>query len=282
MSQAADAITATLMALHKLEPGEEPDFRVQTQDDLVATRTEVSRTMTSLLAGIAGVSLVVGGIGIMNIMLVSVTERTREIGLRLAIGARGSDVLFQFLIEAVVISLVGGAMGVALGYGFAEVLRYYRQLPVLVPAESVAIAVAVLRRRRHLLRFLSGAEGGGARSDRSAALRIAPTPFAHHARDFNHEEHEEEPAFMFFMPFMVDVRWGEPSPRRLRSLVARARNFCAQRLQPLDEIGVAALDGFDLAARCSRLRRPAPRRSAPCRNGCRGCRARGRAASSGR
>ena len=141
MSQAADAITTTLMALHKLEPGEEPDFRVQTQDDLVATRTEVSRTMTSLLAGIAGVSLVVGGIGIMNIMLVSVTERTREIGLRLAIGARGSDVLFQFLIEAVVISLVGGAIGVGLGYGFAEALRYYRQLPVLVPAESVAIAV---------------------------------------------------------------------------------------------------------------------------------------------
>jgi putative ABC transport system permease protein len=142
MSQAADAITTTLMTAHKLEPGDEPDFRVQTQDDLVATRTEVSRTMTSLLAGIAGVSLVVGGIGIMNIMLVSVTERTREIGLRLAIGARGSDVLFQFLIEAVVISLVGGAIGVATGFGFAEALRYYRHVPVLIPAESVALSVA--------------------------------------------------------------------------------------------------------------------------------------------
>ena len=142
MSQAADAITTTLMTAHKLEPGDEPDFRVQTQDDLVATRTEVSRTMTSLLAGIAGVSLVVGGIGIMNIMLVSVTERTREIGLRLAIGARGSDVLFQFLIEAVVISLVGGAIGVAIGFGFAEALRYYRNVPVLIPAEAVAMSVA--------------------------------------------------------------------------------------------------------------------------------------------
>jgi len=142
MSQAADAITVTLMGVHGQEPGEEPDFRVQTQDDLVATRTQVSRTLTSLLAGIAGVSLVVGGIGIMNIMLVSVTERTREIGLRLAMGARGSDVLFQFLIEAVVISLVGGAIGIATGYGVAELLRVYRSLPVLVPVESVALSVA--------------------------------------------------------------------------------------------------------------------------------------------
>jgi putative ABC transport system permease protein len=142
MSQAADAITVTLMGVHRQEPGEEPDFRVQTQDDLVATRTQVSRTLTSLLAGIAGVSLVVGGIGIMNIMLVSVTERTREIGLRLAMGARGSDVLFQFLIEAVVISLVGGAIGIATGYGVAELLRVYRSLPVLVPVESVALSVA--------------------------------------------------------------------------------------------------------------------------------------------
>ena len=89
-------------------PGADDDFRVQTQDDLIATRTQATQTMTSLLAGIAGVSLLVGGIGIMNIMLVSVTERTREIGLRLAIGASGSDVLMQFLVEAVVISLVGG------------------------------------------------------------------------------------------------------------------------------------------------------------------------------
>jgi putative ABC transport system permease protein len=85
MQQAADQINEALMMSHGIEPGGEPDFRVQTQDDLVAIRTETTRTLTSLLAGIAGVSLVVGGIGIMNIMLVSVTERTREIGLRLAI-----------------------------------------------------------------------------------------------------------------------------------------------------------------------------------------------------
>jgi putative ABC transport system permease protein len=141
MQPAADQIHQALIAAHGLEVGDEPDFRVQTQDDLVAARTETSRTLTSLLAGIAGVSLVVGGIGIMNIMLVSVTERTREIGLRLAIGARSSDVLFQFLIEAVVISLVGGGMGIAIGYGAAEFLRYYQQVPVLVPVNAVATAV---------------------------------------------------------------------------------------------------------------------------------------------
>ena len=142
MSAAAEQINTALLAAHGMEVGDEPDFRVQTQDDLVAARTETSRTLTSLLAGIAGVSLVVGGIGIMNIMLVSVTERTREIGLRLAIGARSSDVLFQFLIEAVVISLVGGGMGIAIGYSAAEFLRYYQGVPVLVPVNAVATAVA--------------------------------------------------------------------------------------------------------------------------------------------
>jgi putative ABC transport system permease protein len=139
---AAEAVTAQLRVLHKIEPGGDDDFRVQTQDDLIATRTQATQTMTSLLAGIAGVSLLVGGIGIMNIMLVSVTERTREIGLRLAIGARGSDVLFQFLIEALMISLVGGAIGIATGYGAAEFLRTQQQLPTFIPPEAVAQAVA--------------------------------------------------------------------------------------------------------------------------------------------
>ena len=106
-AHAAGAITDAMRTAHKLETGADDDFRVLTQDDLIAMRTQATQTMTSLLAGIAAVSLLVGGIGIMNIMLVSVTERTREIGLRLAIGARGADVLLQFLIEAVVISVVG-------------------------------------------------------------------------------------------------------------------------------------------------------------------------------
>jgi putative ABC transport system permease protein len=138
---AANAVAEAMRVQHKLEPGEDDDFRVQTQEDLIATRTQATQTMTSLLAGIAGVSLVVGGIGIMNIMLVSVTERTREIGLRLAIGARAFDVLLQFLIEAVVISLVGGSIGIALGYGLAEAARAYLQSPTVIPPDAIATAV---------------------------------------------------------------------------------------------------------------------------------------------
>jgi putative ABC transport system permease protein len=142
VNRAAETITETMRAQHGIEPGAEDDFRVQTQDDLIATRTAATQTMTSLLAGIAGVSLVVGGIGIMNIMLVSVTERTREIGLRLALGARGSDVLMQFLIEAVVISVVGGSVGIAAGFGVAEIMRTYMQSPTLIPVDAVGTAVA--------------------------------------------------------------------------------------------------------------------------------------------
>jgi putative ABC transport system permease protein len=140
INTAAAAITSALRTAHETAPGED-DFTVQTLDDIVALRTQATATMTSLLAGIAGVSLVVGGIGIMNIMLVSVTERTREIGLRLAIGARGSDVLLQFLIEAIVISIAGGACGIALGYLVSELLRLYQGMAATVPANAVIVAV---------------------------------------------------------------------------------------------------------------------------------------------
>ena len=141
MSEASAAIATVMRVQHKIEPGDDDDFRVQSQDDLVALRSEQANTMTNLLAGIAGVSLVVGGIGIMNIMLVSVTERTREIGLRLAIGARGFDVLLQFLIEAVVISIVGGSIGIGLGYGMSEAIRVYQNTPTLIPMNAVMTAV---------------------------------------------------------------------------------------------------------------------------------------------
>jgi putative ABC transport system permease protein len=141
LDAAAASVTATMRTAHGTTGGDD-DFMVRTAEDIVALASANTSTMTSLLAGIAGVSLVVGGIGIMNIMLVSVTERTREIGLRLAIGARGFDVLLQFLIEAVVISIVGGAAGIGIGYGIATFLNDYQQMAAIVPVNAVITAVA--------------------------------------------------------------------------------------------------------------------------------------------
>ncbi len=136
----AEAVKASMRVTQDLAAGEEDTFRVQTLEDMVAFRTQTTSTMTSLLAGIAAVSLMVGGIGIMNIMLVSVTERTREIGLRMAIGARGRDVLLQFLVEAIVISLVGGGLGIALGFGLAELAKWANNWPAVVPLDSILVA----------------------------------------------------------------------------------------------------------------------------------------------
>ena len=136
----AAAITDLLRLQHKLPPGEPDDFMVRTQEEIASVRTETTRTMTTLLAAIAGVSLLVGGIGIMNIMLVSVTERTREIGLRLAIGARGKDVLLQFLVEAIVISLFGGLLGIALGYALSDVLERTLMWPTSIPPNAIGMA----------------------------------------------------------------------------------------------------------------------------------------------
>ena len=134
------AITDTLRVRHKLMPGDPDDFMVRTLEEMAAVRSETARTMGTLLAAIAGVSLLVGGIGIMNIMLVSVTERTREIGLRMAIGARGKDVLLQFLVEAVVLSLFGGMIGIAFGFGLAEAAEKFLQWPTTIPANAIGMA----------------------------------------------------------------------------------------------------------------------------------------------
>jgi putative ABC transport system permease protein len=140
IDRTAEAIRAVLRARHELIPGEPDDFTVRTNEEIAATRTETTRTMTTLLAAIAGVSLLVGGIGIMNLMLVSVTERTREIGLRLAIGARGRDVLLQFLVEAIVISLVGGGIGIVMGFASAELVKRLAEWPAVVPANAIGLA----------------------------------------------------------------------------------------------------------------------------------------------
>ncbi|HWB28950.1 MAG TPA: ABC transporter permease [Vicinamibacterales bacterium] len=140
VDNASASITAALRTAHQTAPGED-DFTVQTLDDIVALRTQTTNTMRDLLAGVAGVSLVVGGIGIMNIMLVSVTERTREIGLRLAIGARSFDVLLQFLLEAIAISIAGGGIGIIMGYLVSELLRVYQGMATSVPLNAVVMAV---------------------------------------------------------------------------------------------------------------------------------------------
>jgi putative ABC transport system permease protein len=136
----AEAIREVLRTRHKLFPSDPDDFMVRTQEEMAAIRTETTRTMTTLLAAIAGVSLIVGGIGIMNIMLVSVTERTREIGLRMAIGARGKDVLLQFLVEAVTISLFGGLLGIALGYGLSSAAERFLTWPTAIPPNAIGLA----------------------------------------------------------------------------------------------------------------------------------------------
>ncbi len=140
VSTVAERIAAELRLRHRIAPGEADDFMVRTLEEIASVRTEATRTMTMLLAGIAGVSLLVGGIGIMNIMLVSVTERTREIGLRMAVGAKGRHVLLQFLVEAVVISLIGGIVGIALGTGISRAMTYTMQWPTSISPESVALA----------------------------------------------------------------------------------------------------------------------------------------------
>ncbi|HEX7503147.1 MAG TPA: ABC transporter permease, partial [Acidobacteriota bacterium] len=116
MTQAQAEITSIMREAHKLEEGQEDDFTVRNQTDIASTAEETTQVLTILLASIASISLLVGGIGIMNIMLVSVTERTHEIGIRMAIGARSRDILVQFLIEAIVLSLSGGLIGVLIGF----------------------------------------------------------------------------------------------------------------------------------------------------------------------
>jgi len=139
-SATADRIAAVLRIRHKIQPGDPDDFMVRTMEEMASVRVQATQTMTALLASIAGVSLLVGGIGIMNIMLVSVTERTREIGLRLAIGARGRDVLLQFLVEAVVLSLFGGTIGIGLGFALSKGVTLWMSWPTAVSPQAVLVA----------------------------------------------------------------------------------------------------------------------------------------------
>jgi len=141
MNDAAEQIERILRRQHKLRPDRDNDFNIRNQLDIMTTVAETSRTFTLLLAGIAAVSLVVGGIGIMNIMLVSVTERTREIGIRMAIGAQRTSILLQFLLESVVLCVIGGLIGVAAGIGTAKTIASTGSWAVIVTPQSIVLAV---------------------------------------------------------------------------------------------------------------------------------------------
>jgi putative ABC transport system permease protein len=143
MPVAQQQIVSLLRQRHRLAPGQDDDFTILNQKEISDTVGSISRIITMMLASIAGMSLVVGGIGIMNIMLVSVTERTREIGIRLAVGARGRDVLLQFLAEAVLLSVLGGGVGIAVGYWLAPLLTQLFQFPTLISQSSVILAFTV-------------------------------------------------------------------------------------------------------------------------------------------
>ncbi len=141
--KAVDEITAALRREHKLKDSDDDDFTIRTQQELSSMLNSTTDLMTCLLACIAGISLVVGGIGIMNIMYVSVTERTREIGLRMSVGARGIDILSQFLIESILISITGGLLGVILGCGASFIIKTVAHWPVFIQPWSVLLSFAV-------------------------------------------------------------------------------------------------------------------------------------------
>jgi putative ABC transport system permease protein len=142
MKAAEQQIKELLRARHRLQPWQDDDFWIRNLSEMLQAEEESSRILTMLLAAIASVSLLVGGIGIMNIMLVSVTERTREIGLRMAVGARARDILTQFLVEAVTLSLIGGALGVALGVGGSYAIAYLAQWRTLISTQAILLAFA--------------------------------------------------------------------------------------------------------------------------------------------
>ena len=143
IEQTMEDINTLLVERHKIADGDDPDFSLRSSKDALATLDTVTGLLTALLAGIAGISLLVGGIGIMNIMLVTVTERTKEIGLLKAIGAKRRDILTQFLIESVVLTLVGGSIGIVLGISLAYIITSIVNIPFIVQPFSIVLAVGV-------------------------------------------------------------------------------------------------------------------------------------------
>ena len=140
LAEAEAQIRTLLRQRHRLQPGQDDDFKLGNLTDVLETKEQAAQVMTYLLAAIASVSLLVGGIGIMNIMLVSVTERTREIGLRMAVGAEGRDILMQFLVEAVTLSVIGGLIGIAAGLTGSRAISYFAEWRTLVAPDTIVLA----------------------------------------------------------------------------------------------------------------------------------------------
>jgi len=140
VDEAQEQITLLLRQRHRIGPEREDDFNVRNLSDIAEAATTTARVMAVLLGSVASISLLVGGIGIMNIMLVSVTERTREIGIRMAVGARSRDIMLQFLVEAVVMAATGGLIGILLGIGSSELIKQWAQWPTLINPAIIAIA----------------------------------------------------------------------------------------------------------------------------------------------
>ena len=140
MKEVESQITALLRQRHRIQPNQENDFSVRNLTEVMSSAEQSASVMSLLLGAIASISLIVGGIGIMNIMLVSVTERTREIGIRIAVGAKGRDILLQFLIESLVLSLIGGAMGIGIGIAGTLILSTFTQWPTLFSIQAVLLA----------------------------------------------------------------------------------------------------------------------------------------------
>ena len=165
-------MTSLLRQRHHLQWNEDDDFTIRNMEEVFRAQENSARIMSILLAAIASVSLIVGGIGIMNIMLVSVTERTKEIGLRQAVGAKTTDILGQFLAEAVTLSLTGGAAGVATGIAVSILISYFARWSTVVSITAILVAFLFSGLVGIVLRLLPGAQGRVHGPDRSFALRM--------------------------------------------------------------------------------------------------------------
>ncbi len=155
MKEAEDQINALLRQRHRIQPSQDNDFTVRNLTEVMASAQQSANVMSLLLGAIASISLIVGGIGIMNIMLVSVTERTREIGIRIAVGAKSKDILLQFLIESLVLSLIGGILGITIGIGGTYILSSFTQWPTLLSIQGHLSGVLLCRFRGSLFWILS-------------------------------------------------------------------------------------------------------------------------------